>query len=138
MTKKSDTATTVLDKLLSETNSQLITTENEIAKIGTRASHGRLESLEATRNRLEKERGVLDWTRQLYDMAHGGKRADEQERKDALWNAIADSKLKISNGIGAEVWKVIDPMLERLQVDFGDLERYSGSSKTFTTNYKEI
>jgi len=133
-----DTATTALDKLLGDKNSKLITTENDIERIGTRPSYGRLEALQEVRTRLEKERDVLDWTRQLYGIAHEPKKDEKGEKptQNELWKAIGESKLNFYKDIGAGVWKVVDPMLEQLWGDFGNTEPYIGSSQPYASGYK--
>jgi hypothetical protein len=139
VTKSQDTEETALYRpfkdLLRDKKSKLRTTKNEIAKIGKEPSYGRLEALQVTQIRLEKEREVLDWTYQLYNIAHGPKKPEEGDNptRDELLTAIADSKVK--KEIAADVWKVVDPVLEQLWTDLGNKEPYYGSNKTHSTGY---
>lgn len=133
-----ETAKTKLDKLLGAKNSELRTVGNEIESIGTTPSYGRLEVLQETRTSLERERNVLDWTRQLYNIAHEpkkGQKSDKQTQND-LWNAIANLKVRFYKDIDAEVWKLVDPMLEQLWGDLGNTEPYHGSNETYATGFE--
>jgi len=127
-----------LEKLLSERNADLRTKKNAIAKIGKGNSHGRLQTLEAARTRLEKEIEVLDFTSQLYNIAHGEKKAEKADTptQDGLWTAIADIKVKYQKEVRDEVWKEVDPMLEQLWTALGNKEPYYGSNKTYSTGYE--
>jgi len=131
-----ETATTKLDKLYTARNSTLITTNLEIERLGGRNPGGRLDALKKNRTRLEKETKVLNWTRQLYDIAHGKMEGDKQ-KQDKLWTAIGNPELKYdkeNDAEMAEVWKVVDPMLEQLWTKLGNKEKYYGSSTTFTSS----
>lgn len=127
-----------LERLLSERKAELRTAKNEIAKIGKGNSYGRLQPLQVTRTRLEKEIEVLDWTSQLYNIANGEKKAEKVDTptQDGLWTAIADSKLKSQEKVGDEVWKEVGPMLEQLWTALGNKEPYYGSNKTHSTGYE--
>lgn len=84
--------------------------------------------------RCKKEIEPLDWTLQLYDLAHGEK-GSEKKNQDELWNAIADSKL--DGEIGAEVWKAVDPMTEELWTKLGNKEPFWGENKTYSTGVEK-
>jgi hypothetical protein len=138
LTKSQDSDVMKLEKLLSGKNDDLRTTKNAIAKIGKGNSHGRLETLQKTHTRLEKEIQVLDWTGKLYNMVKGPEKRErgDNTKQDTLWTAIADSKLRFQKEIGADVWKTVDFMLEQLWKELGNTEPHYASENQHSTGYE--
>jgi hypothetical protein len=137
-----ETDLTKLDKRLTAKRSKKTDTDNEIKKIGPRppgTTGGRLEHLQKTLGFLEREIKLLECTQQLYVMAEHLKVEEkiDQDNEKKIWNAIGKESLKFhredEKGWDAEVWKLIDPILERLLGALGNKEPLLPELETYAT-----